>query len=158
MINVTKNIERLTPTSSMGYGVKVTFVFTSFDENKIDAVEKQMNNIDWNCTEKEEVKGDMISRQAVIYYIKPYIQEIITESGVDKNKRTNRILRAIINGIETMPTGKEEPAEWIVDTDDSRRWDRVRYYCSACNGWNTYGKSKYCPNCGHLMKKEESSL
>ena len=56
MINVTKNIERLTPTSSMGYGVKVTFVFTSFDENKIDAVERQMNNIDWNCTEKEEDK------------------------------------------------------------------------------------------------------
>ena len=54
MINITKIIERLTPTSSMGYGVKVTFVFTSFDKNKIDAVERQMNNIDWNCTEKEE--------------------------------------------------------------------------------------------------------
>ena len=53
MINVTKNIERLPPTSSMGYGVKVTFVFTSFDENKIDAVEKQMNTVVLNCTEKE---------------------------------------------------------------------------------------------------------
>ena len=104
--------------------------------------------------EKEEVKGDLISRQAVIYYIKPYIQEIITESGVDKNERTNRILRAIINGIETMPTGEEEPAEWIVDTDDSRRWDRVRFYCSACNSWNTYGKSKHCPNCGRRMQSE----
>ena len=49
---------------------------------------------------------------------------------------------------------KEEPAEWIVDTDDSRRWDRVRFYCSACNGWNTYGKSKYCPDCGRRMQRE----
>ncbi len=61
--------------------------------------------------EMEEVKGDLISRQAVIYYIKPYIQEIITESGVDKNEHTNRMLRAIINGIETMPTGKQQPCE-----------------------------------------------
>ena len=50
---------------------------------------------------------------------------------------------------------EEEPAEWIVDIDDSRRWDRVRFYCSACNGWNTYGKSKYCPNCGRRMQSEE---
>lgn len=53
-----------------------------------------------------------------------------------------------------MPTEKEEPAEWIVNTDESRRWDRVRYYCSACNDWNTYGKSKYCPNCGRRMQSE----
>lgn len=50
---------------------------------------------------------------------------------------------------------EQEPAEWIVDTDDSRRWDRARYYCSACNDWNTYGKSKYCPNCGRRMQSEE---
>ena len=49
---------------------------------------------------------------------------------------------------------KEEPAEWIVDTDDTRRWDRVRFYCSSCNSWNTYGKSKYCPNCGRRMQSE----
>ena len=51
-------------------------------------------------------------------------------------------------------TEKEEPAEWIVDTDDSRRWDRVRFYCSACGDWNTYGKSKHCPECGRRMKYE----
>ena len=49
----------------------------------------------------------------------------------------------------------EEPAEWIVNTDESRRWDRVRFYCSACNGWNTYGKSKYCPNCGRRMQSDK---
>lgn len=68
--------------------------------------------------EMEEVKGDLISRQAVIYYIKPYIQEIITESGVDKNEHTNRILRAIINGIETMPTGKQRPCEDAISRNE----------------------------------------
>lgn len=56
---------------------------------------------------------------------------------------------------ELVAESEEEPAEWIVDTDDSRRWDRVRFYCSACNGWNTYGKSKYCPNCGAKMEVSE---
>ena len=56
MINITKIIERLTPTSSMGYGVKVTFVFTSFNKQEIDAVERQMNTVVLNCTEKEEEK------------------------------------------------------------------------------------------------------
>ena len=55
-----------------------------------------------------------------------------------------------------MAESEEEPAEWIVDTDDSRRWDRVRFYCSSCNSWNTYGKSKYCPNCGAKMKEEKN--
>ena len=54
MINITKIIERLTPTSSMGYGVKATFVFTSFNKQEIDAVERQMNTVVLNCTEKEE--------------------------------------------------------------------------------------------------------
>ena len=54
MINTTKIIERLTPTSSMGYGVKATFVFTSFDENKIDALERQLNNDVLIYKEKEE--------------------------------------------------------------------------------------------------------
>ena len=81
--------------------------------------------------EKEEVKGDLISRQAVIYYIKPYIQEIITESGVDKNEHTNRMLRAIINGIETMPTGKEEPAEDCISRQEAISAIQDKYYAHA---------------------------
>ena len=50
---------------------------------------------------------------------------------------------------------QEEPAKWIVDIDDTRRWDRVRFYCSACGDWNTYGKTKYCPECGARMEVEE---
>ena len=66
------------------------------------------------------------------------IPEEVTQQIIDKYKAES----------------EQEPAEWIVNTDESRRWDRVRFYCSACNGWNTYGKSKYCPNCGRRMQSE----
>ena len=68
----------------------------------------------------------------------------LRHNGTLTERECDRILKAL----------EQEPAEWIVDTDDSRRWDRVRFYCSACNGWNTYGKSKYCPNCGRRMQSE----
>lgn len=80
--------------------------------------------------------------------------EILSDVG-DINRCCAEDAEALDMAIKAL---EQEPAEWIVDTDDSRRWDRVRFYCSSCNSWNTYGKSKYCPNCGHLMKKEESSL
>ena len=50
------------------------------------------------------MNDDLISREAVGYYIQSYIHEIITESGTDKNEHTNSILRAILNGIKTMPS------------------------------------------------------
>ena len=48
--------------------------------------------------------SDCISRQAVHYYIESHIHEIITESGVDKNDHTNRMLRTLVNGVDTMPS------------------------------------------------------
>jgi hypothetical protein len=56
-------------------------------------------------------REEAISRQAVIHYIKGHINEIISESGIDKNEHTNRVLRAIINGVETMPP--VNPQKWI---------------------------------------------
>ena len=49
---------------------------------------------------------DCVSREAVKYYIEAHINEIITESGIDKNAHTNRVLRALVKGVETMPTAK----------------------------------------------------
>ena len=48
--------------------------------------------------------SDLIDRQAVHYYIQAHINEIITESGVDKNAHTNAILRALVKGVDTMPS------------------------------------------------------
>ena len=52
----------------------------------------------------DEPSDDCISRKAVIGYVQEHICEIITESGVDKNEHTNRMLRNIIGGIKVMPS------------------------------------------------------
>ena len=40
---------------------------------------------------------------------------------------------------------------WRKEVDNSRSWDRVRFYCSECGEWQTYGTTDYCPNCGAKM-------
>ena len=47
---------------------------------------------------------------------------------------------------------KPQTGHWIKDTDNNRRWDRVRFYCSECGNWQTYGKTNYCPECGAKME------
>ena len=42
---------------------------------------------------------------------------------------------------------------WIEDRDDNRTWDRVRFICSNCGEWQTYGKTKFCPECGAKMQE-----
>ena len=44
---------------------------------------------------------------------------------------------------------------WRKDIDNSRRWDRVRFYCSECGNWQTYGETDYCPSCGARMIKPQ---
>lgn len=48
---------------------------------------------------------------------------------------------------------QHEMGHWIIDRDDNRTWDRVRFICSACGEWQTYGKTKYCPECGAKMER-----
>ena len=48
----------------------------------------------------------------------------------------------------------ETSGHWIIDIDESRGWDRKRFYCSECGDWQTYGETKFCPNCGMPMGKE----
>lgn len=49
---------------------------------------------------------------------------------------------------------KPKIGHWTKDISDdpNRTWDRIRFYCSVCNDWNTYGEPKYCPNCGAKME------
>ncbi len=48
---------------------------------------------------------------------------------------------------------EHEMGHWTVDKDDNRTWDRVRFICSVCGEWQTYGKTKYCPECGAKMQE-----
>ena len=77
--------------------------------------------------ERGDMADDLISRDAVIYYIKGHIHEIITESGEDKNAHTNRVLRALINGVETMPpVNPQEPCGEIVSLEAFKQVMRER--------------------------------
>lgn len=58
--------------------------------------------------------NDYVSKDAIKNYIQGYIHEIITESGIDKNEHTNRILRSIINGIDNINC-----ADCILDGTDA---------------------------------------
>jgi rRNA maturation endonuclease Nob1 len=46
---------------------------------------------------------------------------------------------------------------WIIDIDESRRWDRRRFYCSECGDWQTYGETKFCPECGCAMERSKQN-
>lgn len=64
--------------------------------------------------EEEDMADDLISRKAVVDYVKSYIHEIITESGEDKNAHTNQVLKSVANGLDNLPTYSTEiPQEFI---------------------------------------------
>ena len=44
-VNVTTTVERISPNTSSGYGVKVAFTYTSFDKKEIDFIEEQAKKI-----------------------------------------------------------------------------------------------------------------
>ena len=102
--------------------------------------------------------SDLIDRQAVHYYIEAHINEIITESGVDKNEHTNRMLRTLVNGIDTMPsvTPTERIGHWIDMTSGYTFNDK----CSKCGyivNIQFIDEYKYCPNCGCRMVEPQES-
>lgn len=102
------------------------------------------------CIRDDTKTSDCVSREAVMYYIQSHINEIITESGIDKNAHTNSILRALLNGVKTMPSVQPERAkgEWENANDD---W----LVCGECGfAYNSeeYSVFPYCPCCGTEMR------
>ena len=91
---------------------------------------------------KTELNGDMISRQAVLDK-----KELVELEDGQSFYCINP------EDVETLPSLTPQPktGHWIVDRNDSRRWDKVRFYCSECGEWQTYGKTDYCPSCGVKM-------
>ena len=116
--------------------------------------------------EQPEFCADCISREAVKYYIQAHIQEIITESGIDKNAHTNRVLRALLDGVNTMPSATpQEPktGHWIPTgyygyADGNPVWEI--WECSEC-GYEHNGEedtlTAYCPDCGANMVELQES-
>ena len=78
-----------------------------------------------------------------------YVDEIRNNTIIVKNKGGYFCtVKSEINNIEEKVGTWEER---FIEDDFSLF--RRRFYCSACNEWNTYGMSKYCPNCGARMRK-----
>lgn len=40
--------------------------------------------------------------------------------------------------------------------EDANPLFRRRFYCTACGQWQTHGKTRFCPNCGAYMGKEQT--
>lgn len=85
------------------------------------------------------------------------IRELLTaQSDIYASRFSGISDEAIMVAVEAL-RGKP-PGHWIKDVDSTRRWDRVRFYCSECNSWQTYGETKYCCNCGCRMEKGEQNV
>lgn len=67
---------------------------------------------------KAEPCPDAISKQEVVCIIESHIHEIITESGIDKNAHTNRLLRAIANIVKKMPPVHADVTKYAMGLDD----------------------------------------
>ena len=89
-----------------------------------------------SVTQKLTECEDAISREAVVCHIRSYIHEIITESGRDKNAHTNRVLRSIIEEIETMSPVTPMRGRMLL--------------CRSC-GLDVHSSFKNCPRCGAEM-------
>ena len=57
--------------------------------------------------------------------------------------------------LELIKEDEPKSPHWRTDIDNNRDWDKVRFYCSECGEWQTYGKTKYCPDCGARMDNAE---
>ena len=108
---------------------------------------------------------DCISRDSAIKALGYDIKYFEFKSGASKHmddiaKLLNTIYETQVNNIKALPSvTPQEPktGQWREDIDNNRRWDRVRFYCSECGDWQTYGKSHYCPNCGAKMVEPQES-
>jgi len=54
--------------------------------------------------------------------------------------------------LKRLPIIQIREGQWTEENDptDAPFFQR-KFRCSACNGWNTYGFTRYCPECGAKM-------
>lgn len=113
--------------------------------NKHDDLSKMLDMLVQQepCGKDINVSGmDAVSREAV-------------EDAIIWNDEKKEML----DEIQKLPSvqAKQKTGTWRKDIDNSRRWDRVRFYCSECGSWQTYGETDFCPSCGARMIKPQES-
>ena len=93
--------------------------------------------------------NDTISRQAAIELLQIKISEAFFKETAEKN------VQEWLNELPTVQT-EQKTGKWekrIFPDDDP--YFQVRYYCTACECWNTYGETEFCPHCGAKMEGKE---
>lgn len=74
------------------------------------------------------------------------------------NHKTEIQHKALLEAIDNIPDADAQEIrhgfweEKIVD--EAEMFFRRRFYCSVCNNWTSYGKTKFCPHCGAKMDSE----
>lgn len=118
--------------------------------NKHDDLSKMLDTI-----AQQEPCEDAISRQAAIKAIEALQLPIMREASSCYQFKFSGMSEAR-EAVENLPSVTPQPktGTWRKDIDNSRRWDRVRFYCSECGSWQTYGETGFCPNCGAKMESE----
>lgn len=78
--------------------------------------------------------------------------DIITDVDFDN---TDKVTFSTKHGKEVV-FKKERLGRWEErHVECENPWFRKRFYCTACEDWQTWGETKYCPNCGAKMDLDE---
>ena len=63
-----------------------------------------------------------------------------------------KLFEKVLDAQPTVNAAPERTGTWSEEYDpNDDPFFRKKYRCSACNGWNTYGFPRYCPDCGAKM-------
>ena len=105
-------------------------------------------------------------REDIKYLIEKYNEKILE---LEEEIRTHKIglsfldgqrvaLIQVVKNLEDILEDHEQTGHWIENKDDTRgMFDKLRFYCSECGKWQTYGKTDFCPKCGAKMVKSKES-
>ena len=140
-------------------------LITSELQDKVVELEEELNDADIaaddNARQVEELQVEVGRLKAANdelreaqTYIDHYGDKWLTSA---KDVPTSAYNHGYMDGKNEAEQALEpKRGEWIdrYDEDDKPFFKR-KYVCSACGGWNTYGKSKYCPKCGAKMEVQE---
>lgn len=88
---------------------------------------------------------------------KQFCEYLDTMSAIDAMDMMDILVKTLNTAVVIEPESEDadKKGQWRVDTDVSRSWDRTRFYCSKCRDWQTYGETRFCPNCGSPMEVSE---
>jgi hypothetical protein len=80
------------------------------------------------------------------------LKKAIDDAFLNGNTDMHRLLVQVVTQQPTIDAVPERTGVWSEEYDpDEDPFFRRKFRCSACNGWNTYGFTRYCPECGAKM-------